>query len=110
MSGSAAIYAAAFDKRARAAVPSSFCIGGGQNCEPMAFIDRIAPTLFLMVVSDNDVEAVTAAQPKAYASAYEPKRIAVLCDADHFKPYFGPTFEENINAQLSFLNEVLGKH
>ncbi|KAB8226942.1 uncharacterized protein BDW43DRAFT_317294 [Aspergillus alliaceus] len=62
MSGSAAIYAAAFDKRARAAVPSSFCIGGGQNCEPMAFIDRIAPTLFLMVVSDNDVEAVTAAQ------------------------------------------------
>ncbi|KAB8230812.1 alpha/beta hydrolase [Aspergillus alliaceus] len=80
------------------------------SCEPMAFIHRIAPTPFLMVVSDNDVEAVTAAQLKAYASAYEPKRITVLHDADHFKPYFGPTFEENINAQLNFLNEVLGKN
>ncbi|EXL39336.1 hypothetical protein FOCG_18053 [Fusarium oxysporum f. sp. radicis-lycopersici 26381] len=75
--------------------------------EPQAFIHRIAPTPLLLVSASNDITAPTFAQLKAYASAYEPKRLAILKDAGHFDPYYGEVFEENIKAQLNFLQEVL---
>lgn len=75
--------------------------------EPAAFIHRIAPTPFLMVITDRDVEASTATQLKAYEKAREPKRLAILRDAGHFDACFGPRLEENIKHQLKFLHDVL---
>ncbi|PCH07938.1 Hypothetical protein PENO1_009410 [Penicillium occitanis (nom. inval.)] len=75
--------------------------------EPAAFIHRIAPTPFLMVITDNDAEASTATQLKSYGMAREPKRLVILRKAGHFDPYLGPTFEENIKHQLKFLRDVL---
>ncbi|KAH7311261.1 alpha/beta superfamily hydrolase [Stachybotrys elegans] len=75
--------------------------------EPAAFIHRIAPTPFLMVITDNDAEASTATQLRAYELAREPKRLVILRKAGHFDPYFGITFEKNMKHQLRFLRDVL---
>jgi fermentation-respiration switch protein FrsA (DUF1100 family) len=75
--------------------------------EPMSVIHRISPTPLLMVLSDNDIEASTSEQLKAYALAHEPKQMALLQRSGHFDPYFGPAFEKNIAIQLKFLNEIL---
>ncbi|KAF9771380.1 hypothetical protein IL306_010985 [Fusarium sp. DS 682] len=75
--------------------------------EPQAFIHRIAPVPLLLVCAENDISAPTFTQLKAYASAYEPKRLAILKGAGHFNPYHGKVFEENIKAQLAFLQDVI---
>ncbi|RGP81371.1 hypothetical protein FLONG3_515 [Fusarium longipes] len=75
--------------------------------EPQAFIHRIAPTPLLFVCAENDNSAPTFTQLKAYASAYEPKKLAILKGAGHFDPYHGKFFEENIKAQLAFLEDVM---
>lgn len=75
--------------------------------EPQAFIHRISPMPLLLVAADKDYVASASAQFKAYASAYEPRMLAILQNAGHFDPYRGPTFEENIKTQLDFLSKTL---
>jgi hypothetical protein len=75
--------------------------------EPLAFIHRIAPTPLLLIAADRDNTAGTPGQLKAYASAYEPKKLVLLQNTGHFDPYHGESFEENIQAQLSFLMGIL---
>ncbi|KAF4339184.1 kDa in traX-finO intergenic region [Fusarium beomiforme] len=75
--------------------------------EPQAFMHRIAPTPLLMVLAENDVSAPTSTQLKAYASAYEPKKLAILKGTGHFDPYHGKGFEASIKAQLAFLENVI---
>lgn len=75
--------------------------------EPLAYVHRISPTPLLLVVSDADRTAPTFTQLKAYQQALEPKRLAILQGRGHFDPYFGEAFEENIKAQLAFLQDFL---
>lgn len=75
--------------------------------EPQDFIHRISPTPLLLVVASKDHTASTPSQLKAYASAYEPKELAILHNAGHFDLYYGPSFEENIKVQLDFLSKTL---
>lgn len=73
--------------------------------EPLAFVHRIAPTALFIVVADTDNTAGTSAQLKAFASAYEPKRMVLLENSGHFDAYHGQGFEKNIKEQLAFLKE-----
>ncbi|KLO89404.1 uncharacterized protein LW93_1463 [Fusarium fujikuroi] len=75
--------------------------------EPLAFMHRIAPTPLLLVSAENDRCAPTFTQLKAYALAYEPKRLAILKGSGHFDPYHGKVFEENVKAQLAYLKDIL---
>lgn len=75
--------------------------------EPRAFINRIAPTPFLMVVSENDTTVPTAYQLAAYQQALEPKQLHVIRNTGHFGVYRGLPFEENIKVQIDFLRKNL---
>ncbi|KLO97776.1 unnamed protein product [Fusarium fujikuroi] len=75
--------------------------------EPLAFMHRIAPTPLLLVSAENDRCAPTFTQLKAYALAYEPKRLAILKGSGHFDPYHGKVFEENVKAQLAYLKDIV---
>ncbi|RFN48882.1 hypothetical protein FIE12Z_6937 [Fusarium flagelliforme] len=75
--------------------------------EPMAYIHRISPTPMLMVVGDRDVTIPTHLQLEAYEKALQPKTLKIVKGAGHFEPYYGPSFEENIAAQVEFLKTVL---
>ncbi|GLA21841.1 hypothetical protein AnigIFM62618_001976, partial [Aspergillus niger] len=74
--------------------------------EPRAFIHRISPTPLLMVVAEKDATVATSSQLEAFASAREPKTMALIRGSEHFDLYFGNKFEENISAQLEFLGTV----
>ncbi|KAF7557090.1 hypothetical protein G7Z17_g900 [Cylindrodendrum hubeiense] len=76
--------------------------------EPAAYIHRISPTPMLMIVSGNDVVTQTHLQLEAFQKALEPKKLKLLQGVGHFAPYFGKTFEENVKAQVGFLNEIFG--
>ena len=78
-------------------------------CEPKAFIHRIAPTPLLMIVAEEDVTVPTASQHEAFATAKEPKTMAVIKDCEHFDLYFGEKLEENMAVQLDFLKATVGK-
>lgn len=75
--------------------------------EPLAFMHRIAPTPLLLVSAENDMCTPTSTQLKAYALAYEPKKLPILKGSGHFDPYHGKVFEENVKRQLVFLKEVI---
>jgi fermentation-respiration switch protein FrsA (DUF1100 family) len=75
--------------------------------EPQAVIHRISPTPLLMIVPENDVTVKTTSQLAAFAKAKEPKELAVISGAGHFDIYSGKFFEENIAAQLAFLERIL---
>ncbi|KAF4956906.1 hypothetical protein FGADI_3509 [Fusarium gaditjirri] len=75
--------------------------------EPLAFMHRIAPTPLFLVVAESDMCAPTFTQLKAYALAYEPKKLVILKGAGHFDPYHGKVFEENVKGQLAFLKDVI---
>ncbi|RMZ69310.1 hydrolases of the alpha beta superfamily [Pyrenophora seminiperda CCB06] len=77
--------------------------------EPVAYIQRIAPTPLLMVVAEHDVTARTHVQLEAFAKAREPKTLLLLKGQDHFSVYYEEkAFEENIKGQIEFLNKTLG--
>ncbi|RKK30892.1 hypothetical protein BFJ66_g16101 [Fusarium oxysporum f. sp. cepae] len=75
--------------------------------EPKAFIHRIAPTPFLLLIADTDLTAITSEQLATYERAREPKRLHILSHAGHFDPYFGDHFKANMEAQLKFLKEFV---
>ncbi|KPM44519.1 hypothetical protein AK830_g2008 [Neonectria ditissima] len=76
--------------------------------EPMAYIHRISPTPMLMVVSDNDVTTQTHLQLEAFEKALQPKKLKILKGVGHFAPYVGEPFEQGVEAQIEFLNEIFG--
>jgi fermentation-respiration switch protein FrsA (DUF1100 family) len=73
----------------------------------MAYIHRISPTPLLMVVGDRNVTIPTHLQLEGYEKALQPKTLKIVKGAGHFEPYYGPSFEENIAAQVEFLKTVL---
>ena len=62
-----------------------------------------------MVVAEKDATVATSSQLEAFASAREPKTVAVIKDSEHFDLYFDNEFEENLSAQLDFLGTVFNK-
>ena len=75
--------------------------------EPIVDIHRISPTPMLMIVADSDVTTQTHLQLEAFEKALQPKKLEILKGSGHFEPYYGETFEQNIQAQLNFLDEIL---
>ncbi len=73
--------------------------------EPRAVIKRVAPRPILFVVAENDTTIPSNLQLQVYNEASEPKRLHIIKGAGHFDPYYGASFEENINIQLEFLKE-----
>jgi fermentation-respiration switch protein FrsA (DUF1100 family) len=74
--------------------------------EPKAFIHRIAPTPFLMIVPDADVSVPTSTQLAAFELAGEPKTLHTF-QGGHYDVYSGSVFEENIKLQIEFLKKHL---
>jgi fermentation-respiration switch protein FrsA (DUF1100 family) len=74
--------------------------------EPKAFIHRITPTPFLMIVPDADVSVPTATQLAAFELAKEPKTLRTF-KGGHYDVYSGPVFEENMKLQIEFLKKHL---
>lgn len=78
-----------------------------QSHIPEAFVHRVSPTPLLMVVGDQDETIPPSSQFAMYEKALEPKRLHILRGGGHFDAYHGQHFEENIKAQLKFLEEFL---
>lgn len=57
--------------------------------ESQAFMHRIAPTPFLMVIPGDDVTVKTSSQVEAFGKAREPKQMLFLEGAGHFDIYQG---------------------
>lgn len=73
--------------------------------EPIAFVERIAPTPLLMVVADRDTQTPVAWQREAFALAGEPKRLVSL-PGRHYDPYMG-LLSQSIDAALAWFAEHL---
>lgn len=71
--------------------------------ESQAYMHRIAPTPFLMVIPGNDVTVKTSSQLEAFDKAREPKQMLFLEGAGHFDIYQDECFERNIATQIEFL-------
>ncbi|KAF4946366.1 hypothetical protein FSARC_14210 [Fusarium sarcochroum] len=74
--------------------------------EPLAYIHRISPTPMLMIVADHDVTTQTHLQLEAFNKALEPKKLEILKGVGHFSPYYGQVSEQNIKAQVAFLDGI----
>lgn len=75
--------------------------------EPQAYMHRIAPTPFLMVIPGDDVTVKTSSQVEAFGKAREPKQMLFLEGAGHFDIYQGEWFERNIGVQVEFLRRYI---
>jgi pimeloyl-ACP methyl ester carboxylesterase len=78
------------------------------NFEPLALFSRIAPAPLLIVAADSDHTSPFKSQCEAFEVALEPKQLVVLEGCDHFMPYYGQTFEKNIEVQIDFLRQTFG--
>lgn len=77
--------------------------------EPMAFIHRIAPTPLLMLLGDSDKTISPKLQLQAFEKALEPKTLHILKGKGHYEPYYGPTFEENVEVQVGWLKKLFAE-
>lgn len=75
--------------------------------EPQAYMYRIAPKSFFMVIPGNDVMVKTSSQAEAFGKARELKQMLFLKGAGHFDIYQGEWFERNIRVQVEFLRRCL---
>lgn len=76
--------------------------------EPKRLVHRIAPTLLLMVVPEQDTTVETKAQLDMYRLALEPKQIHLVKNCGHFGIYGGGVgFDLNIGVQMEFLRRIL---
>jgi fermentation-respiration switch protein FrsA (DUF1100 family) len=76
--------------------------------EPKRLVHRIAPTLLLMVVPEQDTTVETKAQLDMYRLALEPKQIHLVKNCGHFGIYGGGVgFDLNIGVQIEFLRRIL---
>ena len=73
--------------------------------EPMAFMDRIAPTPLLMIVADRDTQTPVAWQREAFELAGEPKKLVTLAGR-HYDPYT-LLLDESRQAALDWFREHL---
>jgi dienelactone hydrolase len=73
--------------------------------EPIAFVERIAPTPLLMIVATNDVQTPTAWQLEAFATIGEPKRLLKI-DCRHYDVYMDH-LEEAAAGALAWYEEHL---
>ncbi|KAM0462238.1 hypothetical protein ACHAO4_001439 [Trichoderma viride] len=75
--------------------------------EPQDFIRRISPRPLLYLAAAEDVlTGPIEAHKKVFEQAGEPKQFVTL-NNHHVANYFGNSFEENISAQLDFLEKNL---
>ncbi|TVY29186.1 Polyketide transferase [Lachnellula hyalina] len=75
--------------------------------EPRAYIHRISPTPFLMVVAEEDTAVHVPTQLAVFGEAGEPKELFFMAKTGHFDPYSGPAFEVNVERQIRFLKMYL---
>ena len=75
------------------------------ECEPAAFIDRIAPTPLLMIVPLDDTMTPAEDALSAYARALEPKRL-VTVPGTHYAVY-GEQFAHTSAAARDWFAEHL---
>jgi hypothetical protein len=75
--------------------------------EPVAYIDRIAPTPLCMLVAHSDVVTPTDLALAAYRRAFHPKRL-VLLPGGHFDGYEGEGFDVASAAARDWFVESLG--
>jgi fermentation-respiration switch protein FrsA (DUF1100 family) len=57
-----------------------------RSYEPIAFMERIAPTPLLMIIAERDTQTPVAWQREAFELAAEPKKLVTL-DGRHYDPY-----------------------
>jgi len=62
----------------------------------------------LMIVAGKDATTSTHLQLEAFEKALQPKTLEILSGIGHFAPYFGGTFEQNVGAQIRFLDGLFG--
>lgn len=74
--------------------------------EPIAFVDRIAPTPLLMIVAERDTQTPVEWQREAFGLAGEPKRLVSL-PGRHYDPYLG-LLGQSIEAAVGWFGEHLG--
>lgn len=75
--------------------------------EPRAYIGRISPTPFLLMVGQDDTVASSDLPLSAFEQALEPKQFAVL-PGGHYAPYGGVAFEPAVTTARDFFVEHLG--
>jgi len=75
--------------------------------EPQAYIDRISPTPFLLMVGHDDTVASTDLPLTAFEKALEPKQVEIL-PGGHYSPYGGESFEPAVTAARDFFVTHLG--
>lgn len=75
--------------------------------EPVAYMEQIAPTPLMMILTDNDTRVLTDLQLEAYQKAREPKRL-VLLKGGHYTPYielFEPTAKASVDWFVAHLGD-----
>lgn len=81
-------------------------IGLMANYNPTAVADQVkCPALVIAAVDDS----LIAVEQVAAMAERMPRGTFKTLDCNHFAPYRGDMFEQNIALQIEFLNEVLGK-
>ncbi|KAF4950261.1 hypothetical protein FGADI_8312 [Fusarium gaditjirri] len=78
----------------------------GLDRSKTSYIHRISPKPMLMTVADQDVTTQPHLQFEVFNRALEPKKLVVLKVMGHFSPYFGKTFEESVQAKITYLDEL----
>ncbi len=73
--------------------------------EPIAFVDKIAPTPLLMIVATNDQQTPTAWQLEAFEQVGQPKRVLKI-DCRHYDVYMDK-LDEAAAAALTWYQEHL---
>ncbi|KAF9775540.1 hypothetical protein IL306_006343 [Fusarium sp. DS 682] len=76
------------------------------RAEPSAFISQVSPKPLFMLVGLQDSVIDPQLQLETFAKAGEPKEL-VKMDCGHFHVYRDQVFEDNIAAQIAFLNKHL---
>ena len=76
-----------------------------RDYDPAHFIDRIAPTPFLLIMADDDTVTGSDLTLKAYARALEPKELVTFRGA-HWSPYVDRR-EEALGAARDFFRRTL---
>ncbi|WP_378143968.1 alpha/beta hydrolase [Cnuibacter sp. UC19_7] len=74
--------------------------------EPRAYIDRISPTPFLLMVGQDDTVASSDLPLAAFEQALEPKQLEIL-PGGHYDPYGGTSFETAVTTARDFFVEHL---
>ena len=75
--------------------------------EAQAMFHRISPTPLLLVIPGNDVLVITSSEMDAFNKAQESRQLHYLKECGHFDMYLGDYFQDNIKAQIQFLERYV---